>query len=237
MTTVTDDLYELIKDALPDDHARQVLPSYFIELVLGERPGGQRVLDLGCGDGRSVDTFRQHDPTVDWHGLDVEVSPEVATRTRTDATFASYDGLTIPYPDRAFDIVYSNQVFEHVRHPDRVLAEVARVLVPGGAFIGSVSALEPYHSLSYWNFTPFGWYRMLRDAGLAPVQLRPGIDAIALIQRAYLRRPQHSRAWWTSSPLNEEIDRWAADGDHPPSRVNLRKLHYAGHVNFYARKA
>lgn len=236
MSAPSDDLYELLKDALPNDHARQVSAGYFVELLAGQGRLGPRVLDVGCGDGRSVDLFRRHGKAIDWHGLDIEVSPEVATRTRSDATFTSYDGIAIPYPSGSFDVVYSNQVFEHVRHPDRVLAEVTRVLVPGGAFIGSVSCLEPYHSFSYWSYTPYGWYSLLRDAGLTPRQLRPGIDGVSLIQRSYLGRPKHAASWFTSSPLNEEMDRWGADTGRRPALVNLRKVHYCGHLVFYAVK-
>lgn len=227
----SDDLYTLIKDCLPDDHARQVAAPYYIQQVCATALGRPRVvLDLGCGDGRSVDLFRKHEPACVWHGLDIEVSPEVATRTRADATFHSYDGVHIPFPDGSVDVVYSNQVFEHVRHPDAVMAEIARVLRPGGAFIASVSTLEPYHSFSFWCFTPWGWYTLLRDAGLTPREFRPGIDGIALVQRSYQGRPKHARAWFDSSPLNEEMDKWGKATGRRAALVNLRKVQYCGHL-------
>ena len=61
---MTDDLYELIKDCLPNDHAGQVEARYFVERILKDSAKGRRVLDLGCGDGRSVDLFRRIAPTV-----------------------------------------------------------------------------------------------------------------------------------------------------------------------------
>jgi len=194
------------------------------------------VLDLGCGTGRSLDVFRKHDPAVDWCGLDIETSPEVDARTRTDARFVTYDGVNIPFPADSFDIVYSNQVFEHVRHPSDLLAEVRRVLTPGGAFIGSVSALEPYHSFSYWSFTPFGWHTLLVDAGLKPVEFRPGIDGVSLILRQYRNRPPETAEWFQNSPLNEEIDRWGEETKRRPALVNLRKVRFCGHLVFYALK-
>jgi SAM-dependent methyltransferase len=230
------DLFKLIRDCLPDDHARQVSADYMAEQVIGRTGPGRRVLDLGCGAGKSLTMFRRLDPKVDWHGLDLDASPEVAMRTRTDGTFHSYDGVNIPFPDASFDLVFSKQVFEHVRHPDAVMREVARVLRPGGAFVGSVSALEPYHSFSLWNFTPYGWYRVLADAGLQPVEFRPSIDGVALIQRQYLRRPPEAVAWWTLSPMNEEIDAWGAKRREEVARINLRKLHYCGHLVFWAAK-
>lgn len=233
---VVDDLYEIIKDCLPNDHCRQVEARDVVERLVQDGPRGRRILDFGCGDGRSVDLFRGLDATIEYHGLDIEESTEVAARTRTDATFHTYDGAHFPFEDGSFDLVYSHQVFEHVRRPDVVLAEVARVLRDGGAFVGSVSSLEPYHSRSYWNFTPFGWWTLLRDAGLTPVELRPGIDGVALIRRAYLGRPDEAAAWFRRSPLNEEMDRWGQDTKRRPALVNLRKLQFCGHLVFRAAK-
>ena len=44
------------------------------------------------------------------------------------------DALTLPYPDASFDAVCSLDFLEHVEEPERVVAEVARVLRPGGLF-------------------------------------------------------------------------------------------------------
>ncbi len=230
------DLYQLLKHCIPNDHARQVKSTYYVEQLVRGAPPGQRVMDLGCGPGESVDVFRGIDPDVDWHGVDIESSPEVAGRTRTDAAFHTYDGVHLPFDDGSFDIVYSHQVFEHVRHPDRLLADVARVLRAGGSFIGSVSGLEPYHSFSLFNYTPYGWHVLLAGAGLELVELRPGIDGIALIQRAYMGRPAWAMRWVDSSPLNEEIDEWGKQTARRPALINLRKLQYCGHMVFHARR-
>lgn len=230
------DLYHLIGDCLPNDHARQVQSHYYIAKLMRGGPSGRRVVDLGCGDGRSVDRFRTFDPDVDWHGLDIESSPEVAGRTRTDATFHSYNGVDMPFEDASVHIVYSHQVFEHVRHPEALLGEIHRVLRPGGSFIGSVSYLEPYHSFSLWNFTPYGWHTVLTAAGLRPLEFRPGIDSLALIQRQYHSRPRESRGWFDSSPLNEEMDAWGERTGRRPALINLRKLQFCGHLVFHAER-
>ena len=140
---------ELLGDALPADHAGQVLADHYIDREIGREPGRPwRVLDLGCGVGDSVDAFRARDPQVEWVGIDVPGSPEARERTRTDARFETFDGIALPFEDGSFDLVFCKQVLEHVRHPEPLLSEVARVLAPGGFFAGSTSQLEPYHSLS-----------------------------------------------------------------------------------------
>src|SRR5436305_6499490 len=171
-----DDLLEVLGDAVPDAVVRQALADDYIP-----RLAGGSVLDLGCGTGDSVEQFRNVDPSVRWVGVDVERSPEVAARRRTDASFVTFDGLNLPFEDASFDAVYCKQVLEHVRAPAPLLAEVARVLRPGGLFAGSTSQLEPFHSYSTWNYTPYGLSLLLRDAGLPAVEMRPGIDSLALI--------------------------------------------------------
>jgi hypothetical protein len=77
---------------------------------------------------------------------------------------------------------------------------------------------------------------LLTDAGLTPVEFRPGIDGISLIRRAYLGRPPEADQWFDKSPLNEEIDEWGREQGKNAMLVNLRKLTYCGHLSFWADK-
>jgi SAM-dependent methyltransferase len=178
-------------------------------------------------------------PEVQWIGLDIPDSPEVRSRTRGDCEFRIYDGVNIPFDDCSIDVIYSRQVFEHVRHPEALLKEVARVLRRGGVFIGSVSQLEPLHSFSYWNFTYYGFSVIAIDAGLELCELRPGIDGLSLVGRNLLlfglrfNLADVFLPWFTSeSPLNGFLERYLAGrgGDH--GALNKLKLTYCGHVCF-----
>jgi len=241
------ELLDELGSVVPGDHSRQALAEDYIEQRLGARPAAPsdpwRALDLGCGDGGSVDRFRSVDPEVQWIGLDLPDSPEVRARRRTDAEFETFDGVTIPFPDASFDLVYCRQVLEHVRHPEPLLAEVARVLTPGGCFAGSTSQLEPYHSLSVLNFTPLGMVTLLRAAGLEPEELRPGIDGFALISvRLFGSTPprwfqrQFDRWWATRSPLNAVIDVYARVAGLDVQASNATKLVLCGAFTFLARR-
>lgn len=240
------ELLDELGSVVPGADAHQALAEDHIEQRLGRdenRTDPWRVLDLGCGDGDSVDRFRSVDPEVRWIGLDLPDSPEVRTRRRSDAEFETFDGVTIPFPDASFDLVYCRQVLEHVRHPEALLAEAHRVLVPGGCFAGSTSQLEPYHSLSLWNFTPVGLCNLLRAAGLEPVELRPGIDGMALISvrlfgsspPGWLQR-QFDRWWAARSPLNALIDGYARLAGLDPQATNATKLVMCGAFTFRARR-
>ena len=72
------DLIDILADCLPSDHCAQTSAEYFVNLFydrLLKGDGKPRVLDLGCGDGRSLDVFRRRHPAVDWAGIDIADSP------------------------------------------------------------------------------------------------------------------------------------------------------------------
>jgi SAM-dependent methyltransferase len=234
------ELHELLGAALPSDHARQTLADHYIDREIGRTDGRPwRVLDLGCGSGSSVDFFRVRDPDVQWIGLDVPHPPEA--RTRTDAPFETFDGVSIPFDSGSFDLVYCKQVLEHVGHPAPLLADVRRVLAPGALFAGSTSQLEPFHSLSMWNYTPVGFCALLGDAGLTVVEVRPGIDALTLIARRLVGTGRYFDRWWArwwggQSPLNRVIDAYGRVRGLDARALNANKLLFCGQFAFLARR-
>jgi SAM-dependent methyltransferase len=233
------ELAALLPAALPSDDASQTLADRYIKLEVGRsRNTPWRVLDLGCGPGSSVDFFRARDPGVQWVGLDLPDSPEVRTRTRTDAFFETFDGVQIPFANDSFELVYCKQVLEHVRRPAPLLAEVSRVLAPGGFFAGSTSQLEPFHSLSLWNYTPLGFAKLAEEAGLTLVEVRPSIDALGLIAyRMFGHRRVFERWWGGQSPLNRAIDAYARARKLRPEAINATKLVFCGQFAFLAQNA
>ena len=227
-----DDLLAVLGDAVPRVPVSQALADDYIPQL-----AGGSVLDLGCGAGDSVEQFRDVNPSVRWVGVDVEASPEVALRRRTDAEFVTFDGVHLPFDDGSFDAVYCKQVLEHVRSPGPLLTEVARVLRPGGLLAGSTSQLEAFHSLSTWNYTPYGMKLLLDDAGLALEELRPGIDSLTLIVHRGLGMPAVTRRYWArESPLNRAIGLVGRVRRLDARRVNAIKLLFCGQFAFLARR-
>ena len=227
------DIYEYLKPSLPVDHARQTSADHIIEVLYSDKTHPEKVLDFGCGNGRSIDFFKTCMPETNWIGVDIEESPEVAARKRGDGEFHSYDGQNLPFADNSFDLIYSNQVLEHVRYPEQVLAEIARILSDDGLFIGQVSQLEPYHSYSIFNFTIYGYKLICEDNGLNVDVLRPSIDGVALIERSFKERPAHYNRWFgEESPLNCEIDRISGKEKASIAVINYRKLLHCGQFCF-----
>jgi SAM-dependent methyltransferase len=235
------DLAEALGDAVPSDSSEQSLADDYIPRFargdLGVAPAGARVMDLGSGEGGSVDQFRAAAPGCRWVGVDIADSVESRARTRQDAEFVIFDGVHLPFDEASFDLVYCKQVLEHVAHPEPLLAEVARVLRPGGAFAGSTSQLEAFHSNSRFNYTPFGLAEAMREAGLHVEELRPGIDGFTLLVRRVLGTPQWMyRAWTTESPLNRAIDLAGRVRRADHVAVNTAKLVFCGQFSFLARR-
>ena len=160
--------------------------------------------------------------------------PEVSQRTRTDGEFVTFDGSTLPFEQDSFELIYSNQVLEHVRYPEKLLQDVARVMPKNGLFIGQTSQLEPYHSYSYWNFYRFSALKKIcEEAGLNLIEVRPGIDGMTLIERSFLGRPKSYSKWFSEeSPLNVKIGRKAKFSGKSIQVANFRKLMYCGQFSF-----
>lgn len=230
-------LYDLIENYVPNDCCVQVNAMWYARRVISRFPNKVAVLDVGCGTGYSVDIFRNINPEVTYVGVDIEGSPEAKARVRNDFEFHQFDGTTLPFLDKMFDIIYSSQVLEHVRYPEPLLQEIFRVLKPGGFFIGAVSYLQPYHSFSIFNFTPYGFIRISLDSGFIVQELRPGIDSITLIKRQYTADINSYNKYFTEmSPINMEILKLAKERSTSIRATNIRMLEFCGIFGFQCKK-
>lgn len=90
-----------------------------------------RVLDNGCGLGVYVAQLRTFTPRVFGLEYDRERAAEASRRLAANIIVCAA-GEDLPYPDETFDYILSNEVIEHVRDDGAALAEMARVLRPGG---------------------------------------------------------------------------------------------------------
>lgn len=99
---------------------------------------GKQVLDLGCAGGFMAEAMTERGAQVT--GIDPAAQAIEAARARAEAIGQEirYDvgvGEALPYEDASFDAVVCVDVLEHVEDLARVLAEVSRVLRPGGLFL------------------------------------------------------------------------------------------------------
>ena len=104
--------------------------------ILSEVALPRPVLDVGCGDGHFGSVIFPDGADV---GLDPGVSDLAEARSRGVYRLrVGADSGDMPFPDASFRSVVSNCVFEHIPEIDRTVAEIARVLQPGGVFACTV---------------------------------------------------------------------------------------------------
>ncbi|MEZ5318022.1 MAG: class I SAM-dependent methyltransferase [Vicinamibacterales bacterium] len=151
-------------------------PTYLAKLslvraYLGALPAGTTVLDAGCGEGVLVEEFRDR---LAIEGVDANYSSD---RVRAASL------LALPYPDASFARGLCLDVLEHLTFDDqpRALAELFRVIAPGGELLVTVPNLAHLQSRVHFLLTG----RLIRTASLAkhPGD-RPLVEYLDLARRA-----------------------------------------------------
>jgi SAM-dependent methyltransferase len=93
------------------------------------------ILDLGCGDGQLTERIAATGASV----VGIDASPQmVATARKRGVKADKGTAEKLPYPEHAFDAVFSNAVLHWVRGQDDMLSEVRRVLRSGGRFVAEM---------------------------------------------------------------------------------------------------
>ena len=94
-----------------------------------------------------------------------------------------YDGKTIPFEDKSFDSILSNQVFEHVFNPNQFLKEINRVTKVGGKFLITVPFVWDEHEqpYDYARYSSFGLKHILAENGFEIIEHRKSNNGIEVI--------------------------------------------------------
>jgi SAM-dependent methyltransferase len=195
---------------------------------LGLRPG-DRVLDMGCGAGRhAFEMFRRGADVVafDQDGDELAGVLELFGAMRdegqvpagAEADIKQGDALSLPFADGEFDRIVAAEVLEHIPEDTTAIAEVARVLRPGGTLAVTVPRWLPekvcwalsreYHEVEGGHvriYTGDELVGKLRDAGL----VLEGSDQVHGL---------HSPYWWIKCAVGVTKDR------HPLVRAYHRLL-------------
>lgn len=168
---------------------------------------GQVLLDLGCGSGRhTFEALRRGADVValdqnadDLAGVDLMVAAMVETgevKAPDGPVTLRADALALPFPDDSFDRVIASEILEHVVEDDVAIAEIFRVVRPGGLVAVSVPRRWPeqicwalsdaYHEVKGGHVRIYRGQRLL--AALEAVGLEP--------LGSHYAHALHSPYWW-----------------------------------------
>ena len=131
-----------VERGLMNNPARAALQRH-VEAAILERIGGklvgQRVLEIGCGSGVGIEVLFERFGAAEVYALDLDPAMAGVARRRVQvgswkASVVVADTVAIPMPSGAFDAVMDFGTIHHVPSWRLALAEIARVLRPGGRF-------------------------------------------------------------------------------------------------------
>jgi SAM-dependent methyltransferase len=159
---------------------------------------GSRVLDVGFGGGYTLERVAPVVAPERVAGVELSEAMIAAVRDRCGDAFdlRLADAAALPFPDASFDVVLSVSTIYFWPDPTRVLAEMTRVLKPGGRVVLG------YRSGLVFRMTPLTWFgfrlhgdrrigQLLEEAGLAAAIRAPRSDEkIAVGTRPRIGEPQ-----------------------------------------------
>lgn len=132
------------------DLAAHDLPALKADYVLNALPQRGRVLEIGCGGGRILNTISAHRPDLVLHGCDIRPLGYEPSRFRF--TLVEPDEPDLPYEQWSFDAVIISDALEHALDPAAMIKSARAVVRPGGMLV-SFTPLEGQ---------PFSFYRLYR---------------------------------------------------------------------------
>jgi SAM-dependent methyltransferase len=187
---------------------------------LGVGPG-DRLLDLGAGGGRHAFEAMRRGALVTALDADAAEVKDVAWMMRGLAGAGNAvvgNALSLPFADGAFDRVIAAEVLEHIPDDRGAIAELARVLRPGGTMAVTVPRWWP--ELATWAISdeyhakPGGHIRIYRGTVLAA-----RLGAAGLVRYgSHHAHALHSPYWWLRAAVGVDRD------DHPAVRAYHRLL-------------
>jgi len=190
---------------------------------------GERVLDLGCGGGRhAFQAVRLGARVV---ALDAQAD-EVAQVRNTigammdagqvarddEAGVVQGNALRLPFSDASFDRVIAAEVLEHIPEDTTAMAELSRVLRPGGTMAVTVPRFGPeavnWALSREYHDVPGGHVRIYRRSTLVERLRNVGLRPLA----SHHAHALHSPYWWVRCLVGPRRD------DHPVVRAYHRLL-------------
>jgi SAM-dependent methyltransferase len=145
-----------------------------LDAFLAKHASSARTLDIGGGStGHEHSRFFPNRTTVD---IDPARKPDVVA-----------DAHALPFNDASFELVLCTEVLEHLVNPPQAIAEMRRVLAPGGTLILTTRFVYPLHDAphDYFRFTHFGLEKLLEN--WSDVSIVPELSTMATLGALFQR--------------------------------------------------
>ena len=146
----------------------------------------RRILDAGGGEpfSKELSKYRELFKDSDYVVFDINAEPSSGA--------IKGDIHELPFSNESFDALICKSVLEHVENPHKVIAELYRVLKPGGKGFLYVPFLFPYHAekgfyKDYWRFTEDGVRELLKNFSKIEIQKLRGFFETLIHFLPYLR--------------------------------------------------
>ena len=165
-----------------EDRARR--QARMLTRILRDHNGPAVILDLGCGDGSALQAAAQQNPAHHFAGLDWSADALHQATTKGLTTIRGTIETRLPIADGKADVVIMSELIEHLVDPDTALAEVKRVLRPGGHLLLSTPNLAAWYNR---GLLAAGIQPVFSEVSLRAVFGRPG-RVVAGHLRLYTRR-------------------------------------------------
>ncbi|MGV0714387.1 class I SAM-dependent methyltransferase [Mycolicibacterium sp. XJ662] len=190
---------------------------------------GTKVIDVGCGAGRhSFEAYRRGADVIafDQSASDLNDVDEILTAMREQgevpatakAEAVKGDALDLPYADGTFDCVIASEILEHVPEDDRAIAELVRVLAPGGTLAVTVPRWLPekicWVLSDEYHANEGGHVRIYHADRLRDKVLAHGLKHT----HTHHAHALHSPFWWLKCAVGTE------NSDHPAVAAYHRLL-------------
>lgn len=155
---------------------------------------GKKVLEVGCGracDAIALKKLGAESFALDYSPVALGLAGGFAAENGINIFRLEAKAQELPFPDGAFDLVFSQGLIEHYQPPDRLLAEQIRVAEPGGYVLIDVPQLFSVQTvfktaLMKTNEWPFGWERNYTEEQLKRLMENFGLKIIDTYGYGYL---------------------------------------------------